>query len=108
MNLSPIVMFVYNRPWHTQKTIEALQNNELASESDLFIFSDGAKNATSFKSVNAVRDYIYSITGFKSIQIIERDQNLGLANSIIDGVKGISDEYGKANKGYFKCSQSLK
>jgi hypothetical protein len=23
--LAPIVLFVYNRPWHTQQTIEALQ-----------------------------------------------------------------------------------
>jgi len=36
--LSPIVLFVYNRPWHTQQTIEALQKNELASESELYIF----------------------------------------------------------------------
>ncbi len=30
--LAPIVLFVYNRPWHTKQTIEALQKNELASE----------------------------------------------------------------------------
>ena len=43
-NLSPIVLFVYNRPWHTQQTIEALQKNELASESNLIIYSDEANN----------------------------------------------------------------
>jgi len=37
-NLSPIVLFVYNRPWHTRQTVEALQKNELAEESELFIF----------------------------------------------------------------------
>jgi hypothetical protein len=42
--LAPIALFVYNRPEHTQKTIDALRQNDLASGSDLFIFSDGAKN----------------------------------------------------------------
>ena len=43
MTPAPIALFVYNRPWHTQQTVEALKRNELAEESELFIFSDGAK-----------------------------------------------------------------
>ena len=42
--LAPIILFVYNRPWHTRKTIEALQKNELADQSDLIIYSDAPKN----------------------------------------------------------------
>ena len=38
-----MVLFVYNRPWLTKQTIEALQQNELASESELFIYSDAPK-----------------------------------------------------------------
>ncbi len=41
--LSPIVLFVYNRPWHTGQTIEALQKNELAKESELFIYCDNER-----------------------------------------------------------------
>ena len=44
MKLVPIVVFTYNRPWHTQQTVEALLKNEYASESDLIIFSDAPKN----------------------------------------------------------------
>ena len=43
MKLAPIALFVYNRPEHTRQTVEALLKNELASESDLFIFSDAEK-----------------------------------------------------------------
>ena len=43
-DLAPIVLFVYNRPWHTQQTIEALRQNELAKDSVLFVFADGAKS----------------------------------------------------------------
>ena len=40
MKLSPIVLFVYNRPWHTKQTIEALEKNELVNRSELFIYFD--------------------------------------------------------------------
>ena len=37
MNLAPIVLFVYNRLEHTKQTAEALQKNEFAKESELFM-----------------------------------------------------------------------
>ena len=94
-NLSPIVLFVYNRPWHTQKTIEALQKNEMAIESDLIIYSDEAKNENEQANVNKVRLYIDQIDNFKKITIVKRDKNWGLANNIIDGVTKIVNQYGK-------------
>jgi GT2 family glycosyltransferase len=94
-DLSPIVLFVYNRLSHTRKTIEALKKNELAQESELFIYSDAAKNKIAESNVNEVREYIKAIDGFEKVTIIERDKNWGLANSIIDGVTKIVNEYGK-------------
>lgn len=95
MILAPIVLFVYNRPEHTKQTVEALQKNELASESELYIYSDEAKNEDARKSVDEVRKYIEKIDGFKKVTIIKREKNWGLANSIIDGVTNIVNEYGK-------------
>ena len=92
--LSPIVLFVYNRPLHTEQTIEALKKNELADKSDLFIYSDGPK-VENDENVLKVREYIKTIDGFKSVTIIERDHNLGLAGSIISGVTEIVNKYGK-------------
>jgi len=94
-NLSSIVLFVYNRPWHTRQTIEALQKNKFANESEIFIYSDGAKNESAQKSVDEVREYIKTVDGFKKVSIIEREKNWGLANNIIDGVTKIVNEYGK-------------
>ncbi len=93
--VAPIVLFVYNRPWHTQQTVEALQKNELASESDLFIFSDAPKKPEAVAAVQEVREYIKTVGGFKSVSIVERDINFGLANSIIDGVTRLCNEYGR-------------
>lgn len=92
---APIVLFVYNRPIHTQKTISALQANNLASQSDLYIFSDAPKNETAFTAVNEIRAYIKLVKGFKSITIIQQETNLGLANSIITGVTQIINKFGK-------------
>jgi len=94
-NLAPIVLFVYNRLWHTQQTIEALQNNELASESELLIYADGAKNEKVSDQVSEVRNYIKEVGGFKKVSIIERDKNWGLADSIIDGVTQTVNKYGR-------------
>ena len=93
--LAPIVLFVYNRPNHTKQTLEALKNNVLANKSELFIYSDAAKFEIDQINVFKVREYIRSIHGFKNITIIEREKNWGLANSIIDGVTKIVNEYGK-------------
>jgi hypothetical protein len=93
MPLAPIALFVYKRRVHVQKVIESLKNNTLAGESDLVIFSDGAKNAHDEVAVNQVRDYIKSINGFKSVEIFESPQNKGLANSIVAGVSRILNQY---------------
>jgi hypothetical protein len=94
-NLAPIVLFVYNRPDHTQETVEALSYNTLASESELFIYSDAPKNETAIEKVSEVRRFIKTICGFKSVTIIEQDKNWGLAASIIDGVTTVINQYGK-------------
>jgi hypothetical protein len=94
-NLAPILLFTYNRPHHTRQTVEALQKNHLAQESQLFIYSDAPKNQVTEAKVKEVRQYLKTIDGFKKVTIIEREKNWGLANSIIDGVTQIVNEYGK-------------
>jgi hypothetical protein len=94
-NVAPIALFVYNRPEHTRRTIKFLQQNLLADESRLFIFSDAAKDSSQQVFVTEVRDIIKQVDGFKSVELIERKTNLGLAESIIDGVSMLVSEYGK-------------
>ncbi|MEO8795964.1 MAG: glycosyltransferase, partial [Daejeonella sp.] len=94
-NLAPIALFVYNRPEHTRRTLKFLKENSLADESRLFIFSDAAAAEKDQEKVDEVRQLIRNADGFKKIDIIERKQNFGLANSIIDGVSKLVKEYGK-------------
>jgi hypothetical protein len=94
VNWAPIVLFVYKRPGHTQRTLEALVANEGASESDLFIYSDGPKTADDLEPVRAVREYLGMVEGFKSVTLVEREQNMGLADSVLAGVTAVLDRFG--------------
>jgi len=95
MELAPVTLFTYNRLQHTKDLIESLSLNEQSAESDLIVFSDGWKDEVDKKQVMEVRDYLKTITCFKSIKIIESPQNKGLANSIITGVTDVVNKYGK-------------
>ena len=95
MTFSPIALFTYNRPYHTRKTVEALQQNKLSAQSDLFYFFDGPKKGVAGAQVQEVRNYLKSISHFKSVSIIERKSNLGLSANILEGVQQIISKFGK-------------
>ena len=87
MPLAPILLFVYNRPEHVKRTLAALEQNILAKESELFIYSDATRSPQDEASVAEVRKIIRTaLPFFKQVNIIERETNWGLARSIIDGV----------------------
>jgi len=83
---SPITLFAYNRPDHLQRTLEALRACPEAKDTDLIVYSDGAKNERAQAGVDGVRALIRDIPGFRSVRVVERASNMGLANSIIQGV----------------------
>ena len=111
---SPIILFVYNRPWHTEQTLNALMQNELADQSVLYIFSDGPKEDETeegLKRIVEVRQKIRSKKWCNTIIINEAIKNKGLAHSIVDGVTELVNQNGKVivleddvvpNKGFLK------
>jgi putative methyltransferase (TIGR04325 family) len=92
-SLAPIALFVYNRPNHVEKVIKSLLKNEYAKDSELYIFSDGAKFPIEKKKVIETREYIQTIQGFKTVHINLQSKNLGLANSILQGVDKVLIKY---------------
>ena len=96
--LAPIIVFSYNRPNHLKRTLEALSKNELAFESDLFIYCDDATgDATEDQLIRVAknRKIAHSITGFKSLNVVERERHFGLADNIIGAVTEVVNKYGK-------------
>ncbi len=99
MSYAPIVMFVYNRADHFIQTYNALAACSEAKESELFIFSDGAKNDAGKDKVNEVRRAVAAVKNagdFMSVTVTESPVNKGLAASVIAGVTEIINKYGRA------------
>ncbi|MDP2156825.1 MAG: glycosyltransferase [Nitrospirota bacterium] len=96
MEYAPIILFAYNRPEHLRRTIESLKHNEEARDSDLFIYSDGPKTPSATLKVAEVRAYLKTIEGFRQVTAIERQENMGLARSVIAGVSEIIGRFSRA------------
>lgn len=97
--LSPIILFVYNRPAHTLQTLEALANNKLANQSILYIYADGVKdgaNSDTIAQINEVRKIIRQKQWCREVHLVESEKNKGLADSIVGGVTDIINRYGRA------------
>lgn len=96
--LAPLVVFVYNRPEHTKKMLDSLNLQPEASRTDLYIFSDQAKNEKTINEVELVRSTVDEFSRnqsvFKNVKIIYAEKNQGLAKSIISGVTEIINNYG--------------
>ena len=94
MNLAPVGLVVYNRLEHTKRVIEALKKNTLASETDLYIFSDAPSKKEDEKSVAELRDYLKTVKdGFKNVYIYEAEENLGIKYSTVKAVNTIFENH---------------
>jgi CRISPR/Cas system-associated endoribonuclease Cas2 len=96
MKRAALILFVFNRPDHAKLTLEALVKNDLANETDFYIFCDGPRNEKEKEKTAAVRDLVdsYADKGFfKSNSVFKSEVNKGLARSVIDGVTKVFEEH---------------
>lgn len=95
--LAPIVLFVYNRPWHARQTLTALMGNSLSQQSTLYIFSDGPKNDSPelAENIRQTRQVIRENKWCGEVIITESDINKGLASSITTGVTQVVEKHGR-------------
>ena len=79
-----------------------LRANKYAEESPLYVFCDGPKVNVSdeqlqkIAAARAVVDELAVAPAFKEVNIVKRDENLGLGTSIITGVTEVINKHGKA------------
>lgn len=96
--LSPIVFFAYSRPEHTRRSLQSLEANADAKNSILYIYCDGPKaNAGEEvrQRIKEVRKVARERQWCGQVEIIERETNAGLANSVIEGVTEITTKHGR-------------
>lgn len=94
-NLSPIALFAFRRPDHTKRVLESLSRNAESANSDLIVFIDGPNNSEGSALTDAVLSVVKETSGFKSVEIHQSTVNLGLANSIIQGVSRVIEQHGR-------------
>lgn len=96
MTHAPVAIFVYNRLDNTRQTIEHLGRNEGAQDTDVYVFSDGGKDAESWQKVNEVRGYLHELAkqhGFKSLTLVERPENVYLERNIMEGIAQVLESH---------------
>lgn len=116
MNFAPVIVFNYNRPYHSQQVWDALSRNEYAAQTELYLYCDGPKEVASegmkeltnekvlknHALVNDVQSLAkqYAIDApkqgkFKAVHVVCAEKNKGLANSIIGGVTDVINKHGR-------------
>ena len=88
-----IALFTFNRFDLFEQTIVSLNNNFLSDEFDLCVFSDGPKSEQDIGDIKKIRDYVSNFKGFKTIKLVSKDENLGLFNSILQGINILLKDY---------------
>ena len=94
--LSPVLLFSYNRIHELKRTVANLENAMLCDKTTLYLFSDGPKSDDDAESVETVRVFLKSIRGFKKIIYKFSKKNKGLATSIIEGVSEVLENHSNA------------
>jgi acetyltransferase-like isoleucine patch superfamily enzyme len=96
--LAPIVLFVYGRAWHTEQTLRALKQNDLAEQSTLYIYADGPKHLApraDRDKIEDVRRLVRSEKWCGDVIVVESPHNLGLVKSFVKGVTEVVNRHGR-------------
>lgn len=93
--LAPVLIVTYDRLEHLNKTITSLQENILAEQTDLFVASDFQRSDSEVDEVAAVRSYLKSVDGFKSVTIFEREKNFGVEKNCDSAVQFIFSKFAR-------------
>lgn len=93
-------MFVYDRADNTRLTMEALMANTLAPHTDVYVFSDGGRDAASWQRVRQVRAYLHAIAhrvehsdALHSLTLVERPVNYYLERNITEGIAQVFQQH---------------
>lgn len=91
---APIALFGYKRPGHLARALEALKACPEFAESKVFVFIDGPRDDDERAKV-AQTVKIAQAQKTPNMVICARQENRGLAASVITEVTSISDAYGR-------------
>lgn len=91
---APIALFVFRRPEHTRRALDALARNGAFDHSPLHVFCDAARSPADAAAVERTRQVVRDFP-HPDKHVVEAPRNRGLANSIVDGVTALCAEHGR-------------
>ena len=92
---APVCLIAFRRPEHTQKVLDTLAQNDLASDTEVYAFVDGPRKDTDVPLIARTVDVIESAKGFKSVTLVQRGENWGLARSVTTAVTEVVKKHGR-------------
>ncbi|WP_158904639.1 glycosyltransferase family 2 protein [Burkholderia sp. L27(2015)] len=92
---TPVALFAYNRPDHTQRALDALSRSRRVEDCEFHLFADGPRTDAARPAVEATRKVLREWAVSFDARVIEQPQNLGLAKSIATGVSDLCARYGR-------------
>ena len=94
-HLVPVAFFAFRRPWTTIQSLYALSRCPEAGDTELIIYCDAPRRAGEEADAGLVREIAKSRDWCGKTRVVERTQNLGLAQSIITGVRDLCASHGR-------------
>lgn len=92
-NFAPVLIPTLNRHIHFKRCVESLASCIHADETDLFIGLDYPLTQAHWEGYKVIKEYLASITGFKTITIFERKINFGVRKNLNEARKVIFEKY---------------
>lgn len=92
---TPLAVFIHRRPAHTRAMLASLAACDRLRECDVHLFCDGARNPGDAEAVAEARAVANAWALQHSATVIARDENLGLARSIVSAVSTLVERHGR-------------
>lgn len=92
------MLFTYSRPEHTRRVLEALADNSLAQETDVYAYTCKPKNEDHEAKVNATKDVLETYRNrncFKSFTIVDKPEFRPLGPAMAEAVTEVIEKYGR-------------
>jgi hypothetical protein len=92
-SFAPVLIVTLNRFEHFKKCVESLSLCSEAMDTDLFIALDYPSKDTHWEGYNKIKNYLNSISLFKTMTVIEREYNFGAEKNFIEAQKIIFSKF---------------
>ncbi len=90
---APVVIPTLNRFEHFRRCIESLRNCTNAIKTDLIIALDYPLKKSHEEGYLSIKSYIDFIDGFKSVNVILREQNFGAEKNLFEAIDFVLEKY---------------